>query len=442
MKNISLEAIMMAFEASYDGLHILDKYGNTLYINEACTRIEGVQKEQVINYNIRELVEQGVYSQSVTLMVLDTKKSVTITQTTQNGNEVVATGTPIFDGNGEVDMVVVNSRDVTELRRLEYLLEGLQIEQKKYSNVIAHSAEMQEILSTALYISKVDSTVLITGESGVGKGVMARFIHDNGTRAEGPFIKVDCSSIPETLFESELFGYERGAFTGADKNGRIGLIEMADGGTVFFDEIGEMPLPMQPKIMRAIQDLEIMPVGGKKPRKVNVRFISATNVNLEDAVRNKMFREDLYYRLNVVPIHIPPLRSRKEDIPPLINQMVNKINSKYGFEKKLTVAAFDKLVEHSWPGNVRQLENMVERILVSNSNNIIEKTDLPQEIIGIQPESSIDIYSKGYRKLLAEYDMKILEQAVKTEGSIPKAAKLLGIDSTTIRRKISRYRAK
>jgi len=445
---IPSKVLELALESSYDGLHILDKNGNTLYINEACVRIEGVDIEEMFSKDIRSLVEAGVYSQSVTLMVLETKESHTIRQTTKNGNEVLVTGTPIFDDDGEVEMVIVNSRDVTDLNTLrrnlsasKYQLDDLKLEHKRFYEVIANSTQMQRILSTALYISRVDSTVLLTGESGVGKGVLARFIHDNGPRAEKPFIKVDCSSIPENLLESELFGYEKGAFTGASQSGKIGLLEMAEGGTVFLDEIGEMPMSMQPKIMRAIQDLEIQPVGSKTIKKLNVRFIAATNIDLREAIEKKEFREDLYYRLNVIPIEVPPLRERKEDIPALINQMINRVNAMYYFRKKLSSEAMSQLIQYPWPGNVRQLENTVERILVSTESDLVQVKDLPSEIVRWKPDSenSIDIYNTSYKDLLAAYDKRILQTAIEQEGSIPKAAKVLGVDATTIRRKLAKF---
>lgn len=447
--NLPDNAIIQALEVSFDGLHILDKHGNTLYINDACTRIEGTSKEEVQSKNIRQLIAEGVYSQSVTLMVLEKKASVTITQTTFNGKEILCTGTPVFDDDGEVEIVIVNSRDLTELSNLkhelslqQYQLENLKLEHKKYSDMIAHSSVMQKILRTALSIAKVSSSVLITGESGVGKGVLARFIHDNGQRAKAPFVKVDCSSIPESLIESELFGYERGAFTGADREGKEGLLQMADGGTVFLDEIGEMPLAMQPKLMRAIQDREILPVGGKATKKIDVRFLAATNIDLEEAVKEKRFRADLFYRLNVVPIKIPPLYERREDIPPLINQMVDRINNEYQMSKSLDRDAFDYLVAYDWPGNVRQLENTVERIMVSTDSRVIKKDDLPMELIAIREpfHERVNLDGSKYKELLADYDKRILEAVIRQEGSIPKAAKCLGVDATTIRRKLERYK--
>lgn len=447
-RNVPVEALVTAFESSYDGLHILDNEGNTLYINSACTRIEGISKEEAMKKNIRQLLEDGVYSESVTLKVLQTKEPTTILQTTKNGNQVLATGTPTFNNDGSVDKIVVNSRDITDLNFLkkelsarEAELERLKLEQGRFSNIIAKSPAMQRVLSLALTISKVDSTVLISGESGVGKGLIARFIHDNSPRSNMPFIKIDCSSIPETLFESEIFGYEKGAFTGAEKSGKLGLLEMANGGTVFLDEIGEMPLSMQPKIMRAIQDREIVSVGGNKVKKLDVRFISATNVDLIQRVIDKTFREDLYYRLNVVPVNIPPLRDRQEDIIPLIAYILDKVNTRYSFNKQLTPEVRDALIRYTWPGNVRQLENYIERILVSSPDDLINLQSIPHDMLKANSYSfSFNLDNEEYQDILGKYDLFVLKDTIRREGSVPKAAKKLGINPTTLRRKLEKYR--
>lgn len=447
-KNLPIEAIMTAFEASYDGLHILDCEGNTLYINNACTRIEGISREEAMKKNIRQLLEDGVYSESVTLKVLETQKATTIIQTAKNGNQLLSTGTPVFNKDGTIDKVVINSRDITDLNDLrrelsvkKTELEHLRLEQGKFSSVIAKSTAMQRVLRLALIVAKVDSSVLITGESGVGKGLIAEFIHKNSNRGQGPFIKIDCSSIPASLFESELFGYEKGAFTGAEKNGKIGLLEMANGGSVFLDEIGEMPMALQPKLMRAIQDREVMPVGGQKVKALDVRFISATNVDLMQMIQDKQFREDLYYRLNVVPIHIPPLKERQEDLVPLIKHLLEKINSRYGFKKQMTADVHAALLRYSWPGNVRQLENFIERLVVSTPGDLIRLQDVPGDMLSSASSYrfDFDLNTESYKDILARYDSFVIEQAIKNEGSIPKAAAKLGVDPTTLRRKQERY---
>lgn len=433
-----IEILMAAFESSYDGIHILDKEGKTLYINSACSRIEGISVEDAMRKNIRELVNEGVYSESVTLKVLSEKKPITMIQVAQNGNRILVTGTPIYNGS-EIDKVIVNSRDITELNSLREELEHLRKAQFTGLNVVSKSQKMQKIIRLADTVAKVDSTVLITGESGVGKGVISKFIHNRSSRSNGSFIKIDCSAIPETLFESELFGYEKGAFTGAEKSGKMGLLELGNGGTVFLDEIGEMPLTMQPKILRAIQDRQIVPVGGKILRELDVRIIAATNMNLKEMVSKKQFREDLYYRLNVIPIDIPPLRERKEDILPLINDVAEKINKRYGWNKKFSHEVINRMINHNWPGNVRELENFIERLMVSAEGDIIDNSFLTFDLLSSNDFTGFNDEGKSYKQLLAEFDNSLIQKAISDTGNIPKAAKRLGVDITTIRRKLKRY---
>jgi PAS domain S-box-containing protein len=439
-----IEIFQTAFESSFDGIHILNSDGETLYINKACERIEGITFEEASKLNIREMVEQGVYSESVTLKVLETNATATIIQKVKNGNTVLATGTPIIK-NGKIDKIVVNSRDVTELNLLRQALSEkesiaklyqeelqlLRMERMSCNEFVAKSQKMKRIEHLANIMAKVDSTVLLNGESGVGKGVISRYIHNQSSRCGGPFIKIDCSAIPENLFESEVFGYEKGAFTGAERSGKIGLLELANGGTVFLDEIGDMPLHMQPKILRAIQDREIIRVGGKEVIPINVRFIAATNRDLKQMVESREFREDLYYRLNVVPIVMPPLRERKEDIIPLIQDITKKINERYGICKTFNNHEIEMMLNYDWPGNIRELENIIERIMVTEDGDF----SLLQSMIGTSNHIMPD---GGYKEKLEAYDRMLLLETIKVEGSVPKAAEKLGINATTIRRKLKR----
>ena len=441
-----IEIFEKAFESSYDGIHILNSQGETLYINKACERIEGITYEDAIKVNIRDLVKQGIYSESVTLKVLETNAAATIIQKVKNGNTVLATGTPIYK-DGKIDKIVVNSRDVTELNFLRQALSEkemltekyqeelrlLRLESLKDSDFVVRSPKMQQIHQLATIVAKVDSTVLISGESGVGKGVISKYIHNKSARREGPFIKIDCSAIPESLFESEVFGYEKGAFTGAEKSGKIGLLELANGGTVFLDEIGDMPLHLQPKLLRAIQDREIIKVGGKEIVTIDVRFIAATNRDLQQMVADKVFREDLFYRLNVVPIYIPPLRERKDDLLPLIQDIAKKINERYQMNKTISNTAIDMMLKYDWPGNVRELENIIERIIVTEEAEL----SLLKNFIGIKHSAS---GASSYKDRLEEYDKLLLLETIKEEGTVLKAAEKLGIDATTIRRKLHKYR--
>ena len=451
IKEFNTELLLAALDSSHDGIHILDKDGNTLYINETCCRIEGVSKDQVYNRNIRELVEDGVYSESVTLKVLATKQVVSIMQKAFNGLDLLVTGTPIFE-NGEIDKVFVNSRDITELNLLREQVTQEADKATRYKqeldllrrahitdDIVHRSKEMEKTLKIASNVAGVDSTILITGESGVGKGVLAKFIHARSSRKSEPFITIDCSAIPESLFESELFGYVEGAFTGAARGGKKGLLELADGGTVFMDEIGEMPLSMQAKLLRVIQEKVVLPVGSEEYRKIDVRYISATNRKLEAMITAGKFREDLYYRLNVVPLEILPLRQRKDDIVPILGEVMNKINDKYGWEKSFDDQFVQACLDYNWPGNIRQLENVVERAMVSSDKDKISG-DALQDMTGYTAVIPEKIDGAGdYQKLLAEYDTKLLRKLIESEGSVAKAAKKINVHATTIRRKLQRY---
>lgn len=443
-----IEALEEAFEASYDGIHILDSDGRTLLINKACERIEGITKEDIGDKTISRLVEEGYYDKSVTLMVLDEKREVTELQRAKNGKSILVTGMPIYDDSGEIVRVIVNSRDITELmdlreqlRHKENLLNMYKEELNFYnmrSKFIANSKPMKMVIKTAVSVAKVNSNVLITGESGTGKSLVAEIIHKNSSRKERDFVKIDCGAIPDNLFESELFGYEGGAFTGADSKGKAGLVEMADGGTLFLDEIGEISPMSQAKLLRFIQEKQFYKIGGKEPVEVDVRIIAATNRDLEEMVKEKAFREDLLYRINVIPIEIPPLRKRKEDILPLVLNRLRKINNEYDMKRSISAKAMDKLIEYGWPGNVRELENVIERIAVTASGDEIKAEELPETLLG---NSKFYLGGGGmtYRALMDSYEREILEKLI-AEGCSPKElSEILAIDVTTVRRKLHKY---
>lgn len=451
--NRELNAII---ESSYDGFYITDGKGITLRINSAYQRITGIKPEEVIGRSMKELVEKGVYSQSVTLLVLEKRKPVTIMHDIKTGKRVLITGNPVFNEKGEIVRVVTNVRDITELinlkkqleetreltERYQLELQELRNRQINFDNIVARSLEMKRILEIASRVAEVDTTVLITGESGVGKEVIARGIHMASKRREGPFIKVNCAAIPENLLESELFGYEKGAFTGANREGKPGMFELADKGTIFLDEIGELPLHLQPKLLRVIQDKELIRVGGADPVKLDVRIIAATNKNLEEMAKKGEFREDLFYRLNVVPINILPLRERKDDIPPLIIHFVNKFNGKYGLNKKISSKAVDYLIDYSWPGNVRELENVIERLIVLTKDDIIEPENLPASIRGSDSKIGVS-YLQGDSVSLKEavegVEKNLIAAALRKYGTTRKAARALNVNQSTIVRKAKKY---
>lgn len=447
--NNELEAII---DSSYDGFYVTDGKGYTIRVNSAYERITGVRREEVIGKHMRDLEKLGFYSQSVTLLVLEQKRTITIMQRIKNKKDVLVTGNPVFDENGKIILVLTNVRDITELNQLRDELEKtkqlsekyynelseLRIQYNKPKDVIAQSSAMKQTLSLALRVAKVDTTVLITGESGVGKEIIARIIHNNSARMKGPFITINCGAIPENLLESELFGYEPGAFSGANRNGKPGLFEVAEGGTLQLDEIGDLPLHLQVKILRALQEKEIYHVGGVKPININVRIIASTNKDLKAMVEQGSFRDDLYYRLNVVPIYIPPLRNRGDDIIPLIYHFLGKFNKKYGYNKILHSETVKHLLRYDWPGNVRELENTIERLVVVSEKDVISPETLPSSIHeNLSSDRSVITIDTimPLKKAVDKLENKLIELAFQKYKNINDVAEALQVHRTTILRK-------
>ncbi len=448
-------------ESSHDGLFITDGYGNIEMANSAWERICGIPKDFVIGKNAQDLVNHKFYTESSIMAAIKARKKMTVmlemTKGEKIGQKILATAIPIWDENGNIRRVVANIRDITEILYLKELLEktrqlneiyAAEIEQMRFqqitknNDIVALSSETKRVLEMAAQVAKVDSTVLITGESGCGKEIVANTIHRLGHRCEGPLIKINCSAIPESLLESELFGYEGGAFTGAKKQGKHGMFEMAKKGTLFLDEIGDISFSIQAKLLRALQDHEIIRVGGLKPISVDARIIAATNKNLKEMVKAGSFREDLYYRLNVVSIEIPPLRKRKEDIPLLVQHFVEKINRKYQFAKRVVPEIIDNFMLYSWPGNIRELENVIERMLVMTEEELINVMHLPVYIRKqVHPGSdNVVLYDNiPFKRAIERTERQLLEQAVKKHGSTRKVAKALRINQSTVVRKIKKY---
>ncbi len=316
-------------------------------------------------------------------------------------------------------------------------------------NIITTNKEMFQLVNLCIRVAKSDAPILIFGESGVGKEMVAELIHHNSNRSNEPFVKLNCSAIPENLLESEFFGYEPGAFTGALKTGKIGIVELANNGTLLLDEIGEMPMSLQPKILRFLQNGKYMKVGGHEKLSSNVRIISATNKSLEDKIMTGLFREDLYYRLNVIPIYIPPLRKRKEDIVILTLYFLDYYNQYYNIDKKISINVMEQLINYDWPGNVRELKNIIERLVLISLDEIITENDLTYSSFATKKYSSIEKknYDQSYefdeslslKEIVANYEIKIILNSVKRYGSIRKAAEVLQVSPSTLSRKISTY---
>jgi len=445
-----LDAII---ESSYDGLWICDRDLTVLKVNKASARINGVSPDEVIGRNIMDLVEEGMFDKSVTAEVLKKRTSVTMLQTIRGKKKILVTGNPIFDERGEICLIVTNDRDITELDRLRSELHATQALAREYrskiseleldgvdlTSMVVKSPQSHRTIQLAIRCAAADSTVLVLGESGTGKGMVAKLIHANSARSQGPFIRLDCAGIPDSLIESELFGYEKGAFTGAKSEGKPGLFELANRGTLFLDEIGELPLGAQAKLLRFLEDHESLRVGGTTARKTDVRIIAATNRNVEEMVDRKELRKDLYYRLNVVPINIPPLRERREDILPLIMHHLEKFTSALHKERILSPEAIDALCRYDFPGNVRELANLIERLVVVSEHNRIEVEEIPSEVrarlVG-SPYVTDHPAGSSLREAVELYTARIVESALRRFGSQRAAAKALGVSQGTISRKV------
>ena len=442
-----LEAII---SSSYDGMFITDGTGVVLRVNDAYERITGIQAREILGRNMRNLITEGYYDESVTLLVIEKNTTISINQTVKGDHKILVTGNPIFDEQGNLFRVVTNVRDITELSDLQNQLMQTQEQTLKYEAELSHlrslqiqdkdfiyrSSKMMQIIDLAIKVSGVDSTVLIHGESGTGKEVIAKCIHKYGKGTEKPFIKINCAAIPEQLLESELFGYEGGAFTGAKKEGKVGLFELANNGTLFLDEVGDLPLLLQVKLLRAIQEKSFMRVGGTKTISINARIIAATHRNLTQMIKDMTFREDLYYRLAVVPIYLPPLRERKEDIPLLIMHFMEKFNQRFQYDKKITSPVICKLADYLWPGNVRELENVIERMIVMATCEEITMDLLPETILH---RNFLPKHGTKLKDAVAQTEVYVLSQAYKEYACWQKVADILGLNRATIFRKVVKY---
>ena len=395
--NLKLKGVI---ESSYDGIGLVDDKGYLILVNYGYERVTGLKKSNVIGRHLEELLNDGVISVAPSLDVIQRKETVTVLQKIITGAEVLITASPVIDENDQLICVIANIRNVNELNYLREENAKYKTLNEKFQNeinelrtrtrfqedVIAQSQIMRNVIELAIRVAQASCNILITGETGVGKGLLASLIHHTSSRCNNPFIPINCTAIPATLLESELFGYEAGAFSGAQKGGKIGLLETANGGTLLLDEIGDLSLELQPKLLRIIQDQTLFRVGGTKEIKVDIRIIAATNEDLKKKIAQKQFRKDLYYRLNVVPIEIPPLRKRKEDILPLTINFLRKHNSKYGSQKLLAIDCQEVLERYSWPGNIRELESLIERLVIVGKEPQIKARDINQILVEVNPE--------------------------------------------------------
>lgn len=441
------------FEVSHDGIIIADNEGRIVYMNPAAERMEEVEKESILGRYAQELLEEGIYQISVTVEVFQTKQKETVMQY-KGGRQLVITGVPIFDGNS-IKWVYINERDVTELNQIRQKEKNARIQLAQYKAqlqriqsgaedeaiIITNSPKMKQSMELLKRLAPTETSILIEGESGVGKDVHARWIHNNSMRASNPYIKIDCGALSENLLESELFGYEEGAFTGARSRGKKGLVEEADRGTLFLDEIGELPLNLQTKLLRLVQEKTFIPVGGTETKHVDIRIIAATNKNLKEMVTEKLFRQDLYYRLNVIPLELPPLRERKEDLFNFIQYFLKKYNEKHGYRKKVSTAAVNALCNYSWPGNVRELSNIMERLVVVTPKALIESEDVIQAIPDYDGFNLKEILAANYsyEDAIARFEKEYFQHIMRGSNTLKDTAQMIGISESTLKRKLKKY---
>jgi PAS domain S-box-containing protein len=438
-----------------DGVYVTDKDGTTLHVNAMYEKLSGLQAEELLGQNVRDLKEKGVFDVIVNPLVVEKLQPVTHVQTLQCGKRVVLRGFPVFDSNNELALVITLVRDVTLIGQMREQI----LQQKKlisiYHNQIEHlsatspcgtgcyeAPQLQQLSDLVKRVALTDATILLQGETGVGKDWFAHMAHEHSPRREEVFLKVDCGSISEHLIESELFGYVPGAFTGAHRQGKIGHFEIANKGTIFLDEIGELPLTMQTKLLRVLQDQEVMRVGSSTPKKVDVRIIAATNKNLEEEVAKGTFRIDLFYRLRVAVVDIPPLRKVREMIPGLANHFLEKFKTKYKKDLVCHDDTMDIFMRYKWPGNIRELENTIQSLVVTCEGHEILPKDLPPSMHATDafmqdPRGQLSGGSgKPLKEIMSRLEKQVIQQALDRYGSVNEASAVLGINRTTLFRKM------
>lgn len=429
------------------GLWLTDGQGYTIGCTKEYEDLSGLQAAPFIGSFMGDMERDGVLDRSVTLLVLKQKTTVTIPQTILlTKKKLIVTGNPIYNEHGDIILVATCVRPLDRQREN---IPKINWQQPLYipglGQVVASSKVMRNVLAQALQVACFDSTVLITGESGVGKEVIAKVIHHLSPRKNGPFISINVASVPEELFESELFGYRGGAFTGASKSGKMGLVKAAEGGTLFLDEISELPYRTQVKLLRLLQDREYIMVGDTVPRQANIRIIAASNQDVSAMIQEGKFRKDLFYRLNVIPIKIPPLRERREDILALIFKFVQDLKQRYNLKKHFSSEALSVLMKYDWPGNVRQLQNLIERLAIFSAENIVSREQVEYELERETEKSDCPPLDFKYlteqplKSAVEELEKKMIVSAIQKSANNEEAAHLLGIHRTTLVRKMQKY---
>lgn len=437
------------------GVAICDGEGRFIWANPQYEKISQFEMRELAGQNILDIQNaRSVHvlgAKSMLSVVLRECASYTSMVDFKTGHDVIATATPVFNADGSLRWLMYSLTDCDQVFQLQQKLtemterveaSQLQLQEAllgKHAGCLTHDKGMLDIYATALRLAHVSATLLILGETGTGKDHMAKFIHNSSTRKDCPFVHVNCSAIPENLFESELFGYESGSFTGSSKKGKMGLIEYANSGTLYLDEVAELPLNLQTKLLTVLQNKTVTRIGAVTSRPVDVRVVAATNMDMQQLVQEKKFREDLYYRLNVLQIRLPPLRKRKDDIVPFIHHFTEQFNSHYAQQKQFSQQALQVLTAYQWPGNVRELEHLVERLVIMSLDDFIGVSHLPEEL---KNTTSVRPYlesGKTLREILNDVEEQVLRATISATPCLHDAAKVLGIELSTLTRKKQKY---
>lgn len=450
------EPLRSLLDALHDGVYITDANGITVTINKAYERITGISRAEVVGFHMADLVKAGFISKSASLEVIREHRPITLVQTIHDSRKIVVTGTPMFKADGSIAYVVTSVRDITELllaKHAQEQLEQIQRMREAYkvpevtvlsSPGVITSQQTEPCFEMARRVAKSSTKILIQGETGTGKTLLARYIHQQSDRAEGPFMELNCTAFPEGLLEAELFGYTAGAFTGAAPKGKQGLLDVAHGGTLFLDEIGDLPLALQVKLLKVVEENRYLPLGGTTFRQTNVRLMTATHQDLHERVQKGAFREDLFYRISVVPLWLPPLRERRDEVIPLLNYYLDHFNQLHGLQRRWNPETLELLSSYAWPGNIRELINLTERLAVTVAEDEITAAALPSELF-----PSTSFLNSGFceeslkgdlRQQVMQFEQQLIKHALTRHGTTRAAAVALGVDQSTLVKKQRRWR--
>ena len=453
--------IKMMLDQLKDGIYIANKNGVTLWINQTSEKQLGVKRKDIIGKTADELEARNLFTPSVTKIVLKKRKTISKAQTSK-GIQYLATGSLIeLEETGE-EYVIVHVKDISEMVKNAFKLKKAETLMSQYWNelqkmksekrdkigekrLIGTSNAHNEVMDLLRRVANFDATILLQGETGVGKSVFAKEVHVLSERRNQPFVQVNCGALPANLIESELFGYKKGAFTGANSRGKTGLIEEASGGTLFLDEIGEFPIELQPKLLQFLQDKSFLPIGSTVLQHSDTRIITATNQDLLQLVKEKRFREDLYYRLNVIPIEILSLKERREDILPLAHHFLQTYNYKYQRNVVLPKEVQPFFYRYNWPGNIRELENLIERLVITVRQEKILENDLPYHMLKPNDEPASlgaeeeELQGKSLSEYLDSIERKMILKAYSKYKSTRKMAEKLGLTQSAVVRRMKKY---